>query len=233
MKLVKSLIALIGALVAMPAHATTYDAFSSFNGMQGAGNFNYFGLTGQPAPNAAVLFNTNLGCLAGLTCLQLSGVDGGAAFYKSTLPPFIPDGTTITVPNDMLIAVPDQYGVFVNFIAPATATYNISASFTGLDSLANGVGIFAIAPVNQATPVITPNTVPNNATYTRSLVLGKGQGFAFVVAPGMVASHDVTGFNFTVSTVPEPMTWAMMIVGIGLVGGAMRRQRRTVRYTFA
>ncbi|HEX8057026.1 MAG TPA: PEPxxWA-CTERM sorting domain-containing protein, partial [Novosphingobium sp.] len=67
----------------------------------------------------------------------------------------------------------------------------------------------------------------------RSLLLGKGQGFALFIGPGMLDSHDVTGFNFTVSTVPEPMTWAMMIVGIGLIGGAMRRQRRTVRYTFA
>lgn len=34
----------------------------------------------------------------------------------------------------------------------------------------------------------------------------------------------VTGFN-DVSTVPEPRTWAMMIAGFGLTGGAMRRRR--------
>ncbi|WP_380877701.1 hypothetical protein ACFB49_13910 [Sphingomonas sp. DBB INV C78] len=35
------------------------------------------------------------------------------------------------------------------------------------------------------------------------------------------------------SPVPEPATWAMMISGFGLVGGAMRRQRMTTRVTFA
>jgi hypothetical protein len=34
--------------------------------------------------------------------------------------------------------------------------------------------------------------------------------------------------------VPEPATWGMMMLGIGLMGGVMRRrQRQTVRYSFA
>jgi hypothetical protein len=31
------------------------------------------------------------------------------------------------------------------------------------------------------------------------------------------------------SGVPEPATWALTILGFGLVGGVMRRQRRKVR----
>jgi hypothetical protein len=34
-------------------------------------------------------------------------------------------------------------------------------------------------------------------------------------------------------TVPEPSTWAMMIGGFGIVGGAMRRRRSTTTVTFA
>ena len=38
----------------------------------------------------------------------------------------------------------------------------------------------------------------------------------------------------SVSAVPEPSTWAMMILGIGMAGAAMRRrQNQTVRYNFA
>lgn len=33
--------------------------------------------------------------------------------------------------------------------------------------------------------------------------------------------------------VPEPATWGLMILGLGAVGGVMRRQRQTVRYNFA
>ncbi len=37
----------------------------------------------------------------------------------------------------------------------------------------------------------------------------------------------------TPGAVPEPATWAMMVAGFGLVGGALRRKRReTVRYSF-
>ena len=32
--------------------------------------------------------------------------------------------------------------------------------------------------------------------------------------------------------VPEPATWGMMILGIGMIGGLMRRRRQTVRYHF-
>lgn len=33
--------------------------------------------------------------------------------------------------------------------------------------------------------------------------------------------------------VPEPATWGLMILGLGAVGGVMRRQRQSVRYSFA
>lgn len=38
-------------------------------------------------------------------------------------------------------------------------------------------------------------------------------------------SQDLT-FSATITAVPEPASWAMMIVGFGLVGGAMRRRTR-------
>ncbi|MEL6875314.1 MAG: PEPxxWA-CTERM sorting domain-containing protein, partial [Pseudomonadota bacterium] len=33
--------------------------------------------------------------------------------------------------------------------------------------------------------------------------------------------------------VPEPGTWAMMILGFGLVGGAMRRRKASVTVSYA
>jgi hypothetical protein len=41
--------------------------------------------------------------------------------------------------------------------------------------------------------------------------------------------NDSTGVNFSVSSVPEAASWAMMITGFGIVGGAARRRKtRTV-----
>ncbi|PZU09863.1 MAG: hypothetical protein DI605_08050 [Sphingomonas sp.] len=44
---------------------------------------------------------------------------------------------------------------------------------------------------------------------------------------GEVAGSNINVLSTPVSRVPEPATWAMFIGGFGLVGGAMRRQRRT------
>ena len=38
------------------------------------------------------------------------------------------------------------------------------------------------------------------------------------------------GFALTPSSVPEPASWAMMLGGLGLIGGAMRRRRTSVRF---
>ncbi|WP_245896640.1 PEPxxWA-CTERM sorting domain-containing protein [Sphingomonas fennica] len=43
----------------------------------------------------------------------------------------------------------------------------------------------------------------------------------------------VTGFNEHLPAVPEPATWAMMITGFGMVGGAIRRRRASVSVSFA
>jgi hypothetical protein len=52
-------------------------------------------------------------------------------------------------------------------------------------------------------------------------------------ATGTNASY---GGNLTFAPVPEPMTWAMMILGFAVVGFAMRRRREDqtarVRYAF-
>lgn len=50
---------------------------------------------------------------------------------------------------------------------------------------------------------------------------------------GGVLGHKQTRLDNVVGTVPEPTTWGMMILGIGLVGGAMRRrQSAAVRFAF-
>jgi hypothetical protein len=43
-----------------------------------------------------------------------------------------------------------------------------------------------------------------------------------------VSDYDFDGV--TVQSVPEPATWAMMVVGFGLIGSGLRRRRTTVRF---
>lgn len=66
----------------------------------------------------------------------------------------------------------------------------------------------------------------------------KNYTYSFVAASSSTtlsfASQDATSFgaaldNVSVAAVPEPATWAMMILGFGLVGGSMRRRRSIFR----
>jgi hypothetical protein len=120
------------------------------------------------------------------------------------------DGTTFTVLGNSVFFVNRDFsfGGFSNengmdYIATFT-----SAAFAGYD------GISAIADVTG-----TPDALP----------------FSYQTDLGAIRITDVTGINFSASVagaVPEPATWAMMIGGFGMVGGAMRR-RRSVKVSFA
>jgi hypothetical protein len=124
-----------------------------------------------------------------------------------------------------------QNGVItINFTAPVTA-FSINLSTFNDDN-------------NPATPAGAPSTV-----YGFDVTVGTGQGsyvvstkalptMAFFGATSTTAFTSITltgGNNFTNfdnltlatavgGAVPEPATWAMMIGGFGLVGGAMRRR---------
>ena len=67
-----------------------------------------------------------------------------------------------------------------------------------------------------------------NPLFTRSgtVTLEQGQFLAFIVNPGSSYSNDSTGLNFTLtsSAAPEPATWAMIILGFGVVGARARRK---------
>lgn len=51
---------------------------------------------------------------------------------------------------------------------------------------------------------------------------------SFLVTAGGT-SANIDNIVATVAAVPEPATWAMMLIGFGAVGAAMRSQRRRVR----
>lgn len=51
-------------------------------------------------------------------------------------------------------------------------------------------------------------------------------GGTVFASQGVIAPTDTGGGGVT--AVPEPSTWAMMIVGCGLVGSTMRRRKTAV-----
>lgn len=132
--------------------------------------------------------------------------------------------------------------------ASSITDFNFSSAINGFGGYfqtsvgGHGPGI-AVQLLNGSTLVGTVGSeIPN----------GNGQDFwgfvsdtAFTSVRFVKGAQDgkklVEGYNldnarygmFAAVAVPEPATWAMMILGIGMIGGVMRRQRASVRYRFA
>ena len=140
---------------------------------------------------------------------------------------------------------------------------NATGSFAGLNGLTASIADLALgATANPYTtnPFISFGSASNivfnfsNAVLTRSplgtsvSIAGQGtfsNGNAADTTTGMftlaTASQNgmASNVNFTFTSnvsaaaVPEPATWALMILGMGAVGFAMRRRNTTTRVRFA
>ena len=124
---------------------------------------------------------------------------------------------------------------FVNALNGYTAQ-----TITGISGTFNGSTITGLANV----------TGSNNLFYLTGPFFVDGNGLGFSTASGVSANLFVTnGTSYRVNTmgaglltglvtarvtpvtvaaaVPEPATWAMMLMGFGVIGAALRRRRRS------
>jgi hypothetical protein len=94
---------------------------------------------------------------------------------------------------------------------------NVLASFTGSD-------IFNPANGNQTDPNLNPvvrfDITGNDVSALNSLRFSS-------------TSNAFETDNFTINAVPEPATWALMLLGFGAIGFGMRRRRGTGALQFA
>ena len=76
--------------------------------------------------------------------------------------------------------------------------------------------------------------VGNVAATNGDLTVFEGYGAAYRFGSSFQPRVVNATFEYTVAgAVPEPATWAMMIGGIGMVGGAMRRRKVSTTVSFA
>jgi hypothetical protein len=173
--------------------------------------------------------NTTVNGFSGSNGLLISG--SGLAFGPFTLTnvgsSFTTDVVTIGTPETTVNLFEDtnprQISVDFSFLNPADATgspvtgssFGFIIPFTGCGILFGGCG--AVDWSN------TP-TVFN---------FGNGGSFSVLLhdaAFGTPGSAHVSGtFTYLTAPVPEPATWAMMLLGFGAVGFAMRRTKSRAR----
>lgn len=110
---------------------------------------------------------------------------------------------------------------------------NVSGIFNGIEGTANiGFGRGGVAKIQVLGPAGAMNRVNASAGGPNALFTGSLQ--APVFAPG---SPTLTRGTLTITevgaAVPEPATWAMMLIGFGAIGFAMRRRKQNVKVRYA
>ncbi|WP_230487610.1 PEPxxWA-CTERM sorting domain-containing protein [Novosphingobium sp. ES2-1] len=156
----------------------------------------------------------------------LAPIPAGAATFVSTLEPSDPTALIGTAGNQTVIAR-------VVFDRPATGFLDWRASYNRIDCVKatgycetrishnDGGGILNF----DDSRVVYYRLTGFSRQYTLTTVKYKSSyGPLTLHVPNLTAP---LGYNASLNFfgVPEPSTWAMMILGIGLAGGALRRQR--------
>ena len=108
----------------------------------------------------------------------------------------------------------------IGFSGASRMDYTTNAFTVALNGAA--LGSYNIA--STAWQSFTTNSFVATAT-TASL--------SFTGSPTTTGDNDVGLDNVTVAAVPEPAAWAMMILGMGAIGFAMRRRKVTTRVSHA
>jgi hypothetical protein len=221
MKLALALAVAAATLTSVAAHAGQVAQFN----MSGTDDIFAAGLSSVPNPSSnggqgnlpeelaitggEQFYATAVGLV---NCCDGSSVGGSTAAGFATNP-FGGAGSNIT--NSLAGSTVPGYN------SPSGGVFALLYTFTnasgqdvgGLHSLAWGTSGYINAP----------------ATAT-AMYFGFADGFGFNGPSGAYGDNfntaNAPGITLTVSTAPEPAAWALMIAGVGLVGGALRLGRR-------
>lgn len=96
-----------------------------------------------------------------------------------------------------------------------------SASFNGLVFTSTGFGQITGVAISSSS---------NLAGFDLSRVSIVGNELQLDFNDLSYDTDTVVGLTFTGGAVPEPAAWALMIAGVGLIGGGLRRRRAQLRH---
>lgn len=202
----------VGLLAAAPlAHAVVYDVatdFSLASNPNGVWTYGYSGTLGGT-----------------LNLYDQAAIDGvGNNTWRSTVVQSLgapvdwkrTDGTTAFHPGPN-----GEYSIY-RFTAPSLGTYNLSVIFSGIDSTTTDVHVLQGSNSLFSGNI---NGFGSTSSYATSLSLAANDIVDFAVGFGNGSFYyDSTGIAATLTPVPEPETYALLLSGLVLVGFAARRR---------
>ena len=233
-------LALLASVFAVPASAATYNPFTEFNGTNRTANFR-FGYSDATFAGMLTPFQVQetASCdgTVELVCVRTNFTDA-LAISKAVVNggTFNPAGTNFWQANELnLHPSSSDQRAGVQFIAPRAGSYTIEGLFSRNDDVATSRQAFAyIGAAFNSSSIFTVS-----APISGTLTLAAGGTVTFLLGTGPDGyTFDSTGLSLLITGpdaqgfVPEPATWAMMIGGFGMAGGALRR-RKTASVRFA
>jgi hypothetical protein len=217
------------------------------------------GLAATGSAHAATNLITNGSFENGLDGWTTVGSDSDnrppvAIFYNNAVPyPYGAYGESVA-PNNAVTSSPDAAGAraaylvsdFANhegltqtFTVTTAGTYNIGfsayAPANGYANRTDAAFSGSIAGVTLADYMVSshPETLWQTFSGSAFLTPGTYQANFLFDTNGFPAKDVVIDQAFVVGVVPEPVSWAMMIVGFGMTGALLRRRRDAAASTFA
>ncbi len=127
-------------------------------------------------------------------------------------------------------------GGVATFSADIAAYYTRSSGALGVGLMSVLVDGVVLASYDFGDVAGGPITLRNTLNFTTTLSAGQHtlslQATRLFAPASGVASQYFDNVSFDVAAVPEPATWALMIVGFGMMGASLRHRRRAA-VTFA
>jgi hypothetical protein len=98
----------------------------------------------------------------------------------------------------------------------------------------NPSATFAPAVFNFSYPIYSDFLTDDQLSFIETIALTNYSSASLGIDPTITLTNlypgvtvaSASGATYTVSSVPEPATWAMMLLGVGMIGGGLRKARR-------
>ena len=193
-----------------------------------AANAQVVGAAGQTGLSLATL------SLAGLNGGSLASLIGGAVYTSDQPFADIPKGGVF---GNNFLAVGPTAG------QPATLTFNQPVNLFGFligspdtynqVTITSTTGAYTFSPTTLGLPGNGDQTVSRYVNFNTTAVGERILSATFTNVPAIDAFETANFSAGLAGAVPEPASWAMMILGVGAVGFAMRRREKvTTRVSY-